>query len=285
VSKRPIVRYHGGKWRQAERIISFMPAHAIYVEPFGGAASVLLQKPRVMNEIYNDLDGNIVNLFRVLRDPELSDRLHYLVTLTPFARDEFLATYDPEPSDDPVDRAHRILVLGAMGFGSDSVTRSCRTGFRSRINIHGNYAASWARWPHAVQSIVERLRGVVIENRDALQIIKQFDSKNTCFYVDPPYVFDTRSSLRGRSKRTHGYLHELTDDQHRELAAVLSEVEGSVILSGYPSALYDELFGDWERQEFSALADGSRPRTEVLWINRHAQVARSQRHLFEECAA
>jgi DNA adenine methylase len=272
--KRPPTRYHGGKWRQAESLIALMPAHDVYVEPFGGMASVLLQKPRVHTEVYNDLDSRVVNLFRVLRDPLKAERLRELVHLTPFSREDFESVYHGEPTDD-VDAAYRMCILGAMGFGSDSTTRSCRTGFRVKVGSNGSQGMAWHRWPDHVASYVERLRGVIVENADAFELIPRFDSPVTVFYVDPPYVASTRSSLRGRSEKSHGYRHELTDEDHDKLAELLHTVKGTVLLSGYHSPLYDRLYADWHRQEFAARADGNKPRTEVVWMNhapRNAQL-------------
>lgn len=168
-----------------------------------------------------------------------------------------------------------------MGHGSDSVTRSCRTGFRAKLTDERQLPASeWANWPDEIRVFVERLSGVVIENRDALEIIERFDTPNTLFYVDPPYVHSARSSLEGRSKRTHGYAFEMSDQQHAELAATLHSVESMVMLSGYASPLYDALYPDWERREFKARADGGHDRTEVVWLNPAAAARQRQHQLF-----
>lgn len=281
---RPVLRYHGGKFRLAPWILSFFPAHSVYVEPFGGAASVLLQKEPCGAECYNDLDGTVVNLFRILQDPERAIELKRRVELTPFARAEFDWAY--EPAIDDMDSAHKLIVKSFMGHGSDSATRSCRTGFRSKLT-DGRVLPSveYSTWPDAIPTFTRRLRSVVIENRAAIEVIERMDSPNTLFYVDPPYCHSSRSSLRGRSSSTHGYRHELTDDDHRKLAAVLHQVRGMVVLSGYPTELYDtELFADWERHERRAVADGARIRTEVVWINKacadQINLQRSQQRMF-----
>lgn len=281
---RPVLRYHGGKFRIAPWILKFFPPHNAYLEPFGGAASVLMLKPRAKAECYNDLDGRIVNIFRVLRDPETALELQRRVALTPFARDEFDWSYTP--ALDPIDDAHKLIVLSFMGHGSDSATRGCRTGFRSRLSNDGRVLPSieWATWSDSIPAFTNRLRGVTIENRDAIDVIRRMDTPSTLHFVDPPYVHSTRSALAGRSAKTHGYRHELDDDAHRELADTLHQVRGMVVLCGYPSALYDELFPDWDRYERVARADHGKARTEVLWLNPACADAleRSRESLFSE---
>lgn len=248
-------------------MISFFPRHAVYMEPFGGAASVLLQKPRVGAECYNDLDGNVVNLFRVLRDPIKAAELRRRVELTPFAREEFNWSY--EPAVDDVDAAHKLVTRSFMGHGSDSATRSCRTGFRAKVT-DGRVLPSveYATWADAIPLFTMRLRGVVIENRDAIEVIARMDSPKTLIYADPPYCHSTRLGMTGRTRGTHGYRHEMTDDDHRAMATVLHQCRGMVVLSGYPSELYDgELFPGWVRHERRHVADGGRFRTEVVWLN------------------
>jgi DNA adenine methylase len=265
---RPILRYHGGKWMLAPWIIAHFPNHRIYTETFGGAASVLMQKPRCYAEVYNDLDAEIVNVFRVLRDPTTAQQLQDAIRLTPFARDEFRDSY--EPSADPVERARRIVIRSVMGFGSAAANRDHKTGFRANSNRSGTTPArDWTSWPEQVPTFVERLRGVVIENKPAPEIIAQHDTPATLHYVDPPYVFATRSMPRG-AVQPFCYRHEMTDADHTALAAVLHDVAGMVVLSGYHSELYDTLYDGWHRTERDALADGAGPRTEVLWFNNAA---------------
>lgn len=253
---RPILRWHGGKWMLYPWISSQFPPHRIYTETFGGGASILLRKPRCYCEVYNDLDGELVNLFTVVRDR--GTELKRALELTPFARTEFFAAY--EPAEDPLERARRTVILTYMGFGSNSVVKT--SGFRSNANRSGTTPAhDWAHYPDCMDAMIERLRGIIIENRDAKEVMAANDGPDTLHYVDPPYVMETRSYGKG------GYRHEMTDDQHRDLAAFLKELQGAVIVSGYPCDLYDhELYAGWERLERSAMADGARERTEVLWM-------------------
>lgn len=277
---RPIVRYHGGKWLLAPWVVSFFPAHKTYVEPFGGGGSVLLRKPRSCAEIYNDIDGEIVNVFRVLRDPAAAERLRRDATLTPFSRVEFNDAY--EPTEDHVERARRILIRSHMGFGSAGATRDHRTGFRANINNANTTAADdWAGWPDGVASYVNRLRGVVIEHCDAAALFARYDGPDTLLYLDPPYAFSTRQFPRGAAQ-PFAYRHEMTDDDHRAMAEAAHAFSGMIVLSGYPSDLYDrELFSGWERHERVALGDtrfGGSERTEVVWLNPACSAAvRAQR--------
>lgn len=269
---RPILRYHGGKWRLAEWIISHMPKHRIYLEAFGGAGSVLMQKPRVFGEIYNDLDGEVVNVFRVIRDEDQASRLAELLRLTPFARAEWRLAY--EPSDDPIERARRTICRSQMGFGSDSCNANRGTGFRSNANRRGtNPATDWSRWPDEVRTFVERLRGVVIEQKDALAIFADHDGPATLHYVDPPYMGETRSCP------TRGYAVNLDDDGHARLAEVLMGLEGYVIVSGYRTPLYDRLFAAWPRVDREVTVFRQAKKTESLWLSPRTAAALDGRWL------
>lgn len=251
---RPLLRYHGGKYLLAPWIIQNFPEHRVYVEPYGGAASVLLQKDRSYAEVYNDLCGEVVNLFRVVR--ESGRELVRALELTPFSRDDFNLSY--EPSADSLEQARRTVARSFMGFGSNAHNR--KTGFRSNSNRSGTTPArDWRNYPRALPAIIERLQGVVIENRDAVDVMLAHDSPRTLHYVDPPYVFDTRG-------KGEDYKYEMTDVQHRELGEVLNQLQGYVVVSGYPSPLYDEIFEGWKKVERRALADGAQERTEALWM-------------------
>lgn len=253
---RPVLRWHGGKYILAPWIVSHLPPHRVYVEPFGGAASVLMRKPRAYAEVYNDLDGDVVNLFQVLRS-EFASELVKAVRLTPFARDEFKCAY--EHCAEPVERARRLIIRSFMGFGSNGHTK--KTGFRSNSNRSGTTPArDWANYPDAMAAMIERLSGVVIENRDALEVMRAHDGPETLHYVDPPYLPETRNA-------GGDYAHEMTVEDHERLLDGIRSLSGIVVLSGYPSGLYDSALSEWRRIERRALADGARERTEVLWIN------------------
>lgn len=260
---RPALRWHGGKWLLAPWIISHFPAHRIYVEPFGGAMSVLLRKVPSYAEVYNDLDCEVVDLFRVLRSPFAVDLLDSL-KLTPFARSEFVEAY--EPTDVPVEAARRLIIRSLMGFGSDGHNGARPTGFRVNSNRSGTTPAhDWVTYADALPAIIERVKGVVIENRDAIKVISQHDSEQTLHYIDPPYIHSTRSAPHSSARKN--YRHEMSDDDHRKLLSSLRNLQGMVVLSGYPHLIYDVALHDWDRVTRVALADGARKRTEVLWIN------------------
>ena len=286
VPSRPVLRWHGGKWRLAPWIIGHFPPHRVYVESFGGAASVLLRKPRSYGEVYNDLDADVINLFRVLRG-DRADELAEALRLTPFARDEFNGAY--APTDDAVERARKLVVRSFMGFGSDGHNRdSRRTGFRANSSRPNTTPAhDWANYPDALGRIIERLVGVVIENRDALDCMAQHDGPSTLHYVDPPYLPETRSQKVKLGKRFHVYAHELTPEDHGRLLAFVEGLEGMVLLSGYSSPIYDAALADWHRVERATFADGARPRVEMLWMNPQAwnMLEQPSGPLFQEARA
>lgn len=261
----PVIRYHGGKFRLASWVIEHFPPHQVYVEPFGGAAGVLMQKPRSHGEVYNDLDGDIVNLFRVLQGAESRAALTELLILTPYARDEFDLAW--EHTNEPVERARRTVIRAQMGFGSAGASKGT-TGFR--IDCYRQYGTAqqlWARYPEQLATIGQRLAGVLIENRPAVDIMLGHDTPNALHYVDPPYMHDTR--VRGAQKGRY-YRHEMDDAQHAELLATLNTLQGMVVLSGYPSELYTRALEGWTINTTSARISAGRggdTRTECLWLN------------------
>lgn len=278
---RPALRYHGGKWRNAEWIMSFFPPHQCYVEPFGGAAGVLLQKPRSYAEVYNDLDGDIVNFFRVLRNPTLRECLINALYLTPYSRDEFSLAY--EDTADPVEMARRTAIRAEMGFGSGGATKGA-TGFRT--DTQRDYALPahiWQRIPENMRPIGKRFSGVLIENRPALEVLKKHDTPETLHYVDPPYMHETR--VMG----SRVYRHEMSQDDHEELLQLLLQLEGFVVLSGYENELYSGALNGWEIHKIASRISAGRGtaiRTECVWLNPACQTAlereRQQLGLFSQ---
>ena len=228
---------------------------------------MLMRKSRAYAEIYNDLWGTVVNVFRVLRDPEQAQELERLLRLTPFAREEFDLCGEIElvKVQDPVELARRTILRSFAGFGSAATNAKHSTGFRSNsTRAYTTPAHDWANLPDLIPAFTNRLKGVVVENRPAADVITHHDGPATLHYVDPPYPHATRSLKRGNSL----YVHEMTNDQHRELATVLRNLKGMVVISGYPCELYDdELYPDWTRIERKTFADGARKRIEVLWLS------------------
>ncbi|MDD5359462.1 MAG: DNA adenine methylase [Sulfurovaceae bacterium] len=264
---RPPLRYHGGKWRMAQHIIPHFPVHKTYCELYGGGASILLRKPRAKNEIYNDLDGDIVNVFKVLRNKEQSKKLLKLLELTPFARDEMKLAW--EETDDIIEQARRTIVRSQMGFGSAGATKG-RTGFRGLDCYEGSYsspAKQWMELPKALYAIIDRLQGVILENKPALCLIDAADQKDTLFYLDPPYMHETRSSVTNSQKY---YRHEMTDEDHIKLLEKVLQIQGMCIISGYRTDLYMDALKDWKLLTFSARASskaGTVIREECIWIS------------------
>lgn len=283
---RPALRYHGGKFRLAPWILGFFPKHSAYVEPYCGAASILMLKPRVPAECLNDRDDRIVSFFRVLRDPDKAAELKRRAALTPYARAELEWSFE-SPTDE-IDAAHRLVVRSFMGHGSDSACRTTRTGFRSRLTDgRALPSAEWRTWPESIGDFRDRLAGVLLENSDALPVIRRMDSPKTLIYCDPPYVHSTRSALASGSGTTNGYRFEMSDSDHERLAAALQQATGMVVVSGYPCELYESLYAGWERHERKHVADRARMRTEVVWLNPACSEAlhRSRGGLFAEVAA
>lgn len=262
--KRPTLRYHGGKFRLRNWIIGLMPEHKLYCEPYGGAGSVLLSKPRAFAEVYNDLDGGLVRLFRVLRHPERSERLRQVLALTPYSRIEHQQAMAADLAAVECDiEASRLLVVRSyMSHGADGVRGFTSAGFRKRpCGDRKRVAHEWASYPLAIGSFCARLQGVVIESLPALTVIRQQDSAQTLHYCDPPYLPDTRTR---HGQRLRGYGHEMSEAEHVELLGVLCACRGAVLVSGYAHPLYDEMLAAWERFEHRANSDGG-ARTEVVW--------------------
>lgn len=274
----PLMRYHGGKFRMAPWVIQHFPPHMVYVEAFGGAAGVLLRKERSSDEVYNDLDDEIVNVFRVVRDEASANELARICALTPYARAEL--DLAKEPWNEPIERARRTLFRAWASFGSAGAT-SLSSGFRTYTRPDMRYsevAGSWDRIKDIIPAVTERLRGVIIENRPAIDVMQQHDHEKTLHYVDPPYLHETRCMIGGK-----GYRHEMTTDQHIELLKVITSLEGMVVLSGYNSDLYRDMLIGWHRVDRNVSAcsnNGSKSMTECLWINPEAQKASTQMDLF-----
>lgn len=253
---RPVLRYFGGKWMLAPWIISFFPPHRVYVEAYCGAASVLLRKPRCYSEVINDIDGLVVNMFRVLRNPTQARELVRQLELTPFSRQEYEESYLLD--GDPIEQARRVIMRSFMGHGTDAIYQ--KSGFRGNVFRTGSTPAQdWARYPQALEEIVRRLQGVTVENLPALEVMRKNDSPETLHYIDPPYVHQTR----GRDSR---YRYEMTDQDHIDLAQAVRKLKGMAVVSGYPSPLYAELYKGWRMETKQAHADGALDRTEALWL-------------------
>lgn len=250
-----ILRYLGGKNRAARWIIDRFPPHVCYNEPFGGSAGVLLNKAPAPIEIYNDLDGEVVNLFRVLRHGH-AQKLIDAIRLTPYSREEL---DNARPVKNHVERARRLLVRSWFGIANDAA-RDAASGFRVSRNRLPSVADDWKNLPATLEAAVERLRHVYIEHRDALKLIKLHDGPETLHFVDPPYLQATRT-------REGSYTHEFTDDQHMDLLRILQECRGKVVLCGYDNDLYNTTLAGWCKVGYGGSAGMGKKRLEYLWMN------------------
>jgi DNA adenine methylase len=258
VPRRPALRYYGGKWRLAPWIISFFPPHQNYVEPCGGAASVLLQKPRSPLETYNDLDGNVVNFFRVLRDRP--DELIRKIRLTPWARKEYELHY--ESAQDEVESARRFWVGCVYAISNLAFTSS---GMKFEKNGDG-----MAGLPNSLvyadvlhlYGVAKRLKGIQIENLDYKELIPRYDYPDNLFFFDPPYVSSQRA-------QPNEYAIDWNDAQHIEAASLLRHCQGYVVVSGYACNLYTELYEShgWQRYDKEAQTNSGGKRIESVWLS------------------
>lgn len=266
---RPPMPYYGAKQKIAEQIAAFFPKHLHYVEPFAGSMSVLLAKRPSRMETVNDLDGDLMTFWRVLRDQPA--QLERACALTPHSRAEYASVRRGDlaaPGDD-VETARRVWLMLTQGRGG-TLRPTKATGWRHYVAV-GSCSTGMPGYLDGYLSrfapAVERLHHVSLESMPALDVITKYGAAgDVLLYVDPPYLGSVREGLH--------YQHELkTDDEHRELAEALHRCKSAVVLSGYPSDLYDrELYAGWSRIEIASMTgngvDEGKARTEVLWSNR-----------------
>jgi DNA adenine methylase len=251
----PVIKWPGGKWMLADWILENLPPHDCYVEPYFGSGAVFFTKEPAKYETINDLDGQVVNLFRTIR--EHAEELAWLVEHTPWSRDEYEDACRP-PTGNAIQDAHAFIVRTHQAF---SATTARKTGWRNDTAAGRNVAcpATWRKVPERILAVSDRLKDAHIENRPALELIGRANRPDVLIYADPPYVTDTRLARL--------YQFEMTDEDHANLLDALEAHSGSVVLSGYASELYDGRLKGWRRLERSANAEGGRARVEVLWLN------------------
>ena len=258
MSMNSVIKYPGSKWSIANWIISHFPSHHSYLEPFFGSGAVLFTKKRSPIETVNDLDKDVVNLFRQIR--ENTERLADTIYWTPYARSEYERAWAAQYTEtDPFQRAVDFYVRMMMGHGFR--TTGEKVGWKNDVQgREASYAAGyWCKTPEMIFEAAERLRKVQIENLPAVDLIRRFNFPNVLIYADPPYVLSTRHGKQ--------YRHEMTDEQHEELLDTLSNHRGPVLFSGYDSDLYRDILHDWHREEIPSRAQTSGARVEVLWMN------------------
>lgn len=255
----PPITWFGGKAKLASRIVRHFPPHHTYVEPFGGSAAVLLAKPPAKVEVYNDVDRELVNLFQVLREPALYERLKSVCECTLYSRAEFeLAATS---SDDPVEAARRFMVRQRQSHGGIG-----RCWSYCISDSQGNMSSAVRRWLSGVERLPEihqRMRTVQIEADDWSAVIRRYDSSGTLFYLDPPYSADTRVG--------GGYRHELEPGDHERLVDTILRVKGMVVLSGYQCRAYEQLeAAGWARIGYDVpayMSPNRNRRCESLWLS------------------
>ncbi len=272
----PII-WLGGKGNMVAKILPLLPPHKTYVEPFGGGGSILIAKPQSEIEVYNDLDSDLVNFFRVLRDKEKFEKFYQKVCLTPYSREEYnycRSTW--ENVDDEIERAYRWFVVARMSFGGH-FGHGWGYEIKTSTNHMSRSVAAWLSIIDMLPQICERLMRVQIENNDFRKIFETYDTSETLFYCDPPYILETRKSGE--------YKHEMTLEDHKELVNILLNLKGMVVLSGYNHECYKPLEDNgWIKHEYNVACSAAgctrqtgilgkgaatkmQPRTEVIWRN------------------
>lgn len=262
--KRIVFGWYGGKFNHLDWLLPMLPEAHHYCEPFAGSGAVLLNRAPSPVETYNDIDGEVVNFFRVLRDH--GAELERMIALTPFAREEFHHAITASTLGvSNLERARRFFVLARQtrtGLAqSATLGRWANCKDTSRAGMSG-VVSRWLGGVEGLSDIASRLIRVQIENRPALDIIRLYDSPGTLFYCDPPYLHDTRGD-------SAAYGYEMNDGEHINLSAALRQCKGKVAISGYRNDLMDRLFKDWRRFDAPAKQAHSikKLRFECLWMN------------------
>jgi DNA adenine methylase len=264
------LKWHGGKHYLAEQIVALMPQHTHYVEPYAGGLAVLLTKPcEGISEVVNDLHQDLTNFWRVLQNRDLFRCFRRRVQATPFSQPEWdradeLLGKVPISREQRVERAVRFFVLCRQSLAGRCEDFATLSRNRTRRGMNEQVSA-WIRAVDGLPSVHARLRRVVVLNRPALDVIRSQDGPETLFYLDPPYMPETKTS------QSFGPL-EMSVDQHAELLDTILRCRAKVMLSGYPSSLYDTRLEGWSRHEFKLpnhAASGALKRymNEILWCN------------------
>ncbi len=252
-----LLNYPGSKWSMAELIIGLMPKHKSYLEPFFGSGAVFFNKDKVVLETVNDIDGRLVNCFRMMRDQP--EKLQYLVMHTLYSREEFYLSQTP--AEDPVEDARRMLVRLWFGVGGKTIAMP---GFRKNISWNGPYTAyEWTDMYSRIGQASMRLKGAQIETMDATKLLTQTNDKDTLIYCDPPYV---KSKLVSEH-----YANDFTDQQHEDLLNALLQHKGPVLVSGYMSDLYADALSEWytvkKDTKVGITSEKKSDREEIVWCN------------------
>lgn len=260
-----VIKYPGSKWNIAPQLVELIPEHHSYVEPFFGSGAVLFNKPVSDIETVNDMDSDVVNLFRCIQKD--SERLARLVMTTPFSREEYERQFEGCTSTlyaSNFQRAAGFLIKCWQGHGFR--TNGYKVGWKNDVvGREKAYALwNWYRLPDWIIDITERLRKVQIENRPALEVIERFNYSQVFMYLDPPYMLGTRSGKQ--------YMHEMTDAEHEELLQMILQSRAKIMISGYETDMYNDYLSGWEKRQFSSCAEHGKPRVETVWMNYKADL-------------
>jgi DNA adenine methylase len=260
-------RWYGGKYSHLDFILPRLPNADQYVEPFGGSAAVLINRDPAGVETYNDIDGDVVTFFRVLR--ENRDELLERIALTPFSREELAEAVEKKDGGELSDIEQARLFFVRAGQTRSGLAQEATPGRwayckgTSRREMSGA-VSRWHGRLEQLYNVADRLRRVQIENKPAIEVVERHDDEDALFYCDPPYPHAARGD-------TNSYSHEMSDDEHRELAEVLRGCEGKVAISGYQCDLYEDIYEDygWTRidAEEKTMHTTKDTRTESLWVN------------------
>lgn len=248
-----------------------MPEHKVYLEPFFGSGAVLFNKPATDIETINDIDGNIINLFKVIR--EQPGELARAVELTPYSRQEYLHSFEALQGNlSDIERARIFLIRCWMARGGKT---SDRTGWRHNVNpITINAVPDWLGVPATIMEAAERLQGVQIENSDAVELTEKYNREDCLIYADPPYLLETRTKRH--------YANEMSIEQHESLLLALNNHSGFVMLSGYDSDMYNDILDGWTKKTKMATTEAGNKKQEVLWLNpRISESGYTQGSIFE----
>jgi DNA adenine methylase len=271
--------WYGGKFSHLDWLLPLLPECYHYCEPFGGSAAILLNRAPSLVETYNDLDGEVVNFFKVLRKEKA--KLIEAIGLTPFSREEFAKACQLDPRLSSFERARRFYVRARQVRTGLAQTATIGRWANCKNTSRNGMSGVISRWLGGIEDLVfiaERLLRVQIENRPAIDVIKLYDSKETLFYCDPPYVHGTRGD-------TKSYSYEMSDDEHRQLAEVLNAVKGLVAMSNYQCDMMDELYPEpkWTKHlsPLKTIHSTKDKRQEVLWVNYDIHKLKNSKTLFQ----
>ena len=250
-----VLKYPGAKNRIADWICEYIPEHEVYLEPFAGSLAVFFAKSQARIETLNDLDKNVVNYFRVVR--EHAEELAVQLNMTPYSRDEYYRACEYIPEDTDIEKARKFAIRCWQGFGCSNLYRN---GFRSSQQARSPHTTKeWQSLPDRLMVASQRLKNAQIENLPAAELIQRYNTPDVFMYVDPPYLHGTR--------KNYLYRYEMQDQEHVELLLLLANHPGKVLLSGYDNEMYNDMLPGWNKVQKKTQAEAGIPRIETLWMN------------------